>query len=254
MNMRNNIICVRILSIVTLYILSFCAFSQESSKSYQILPIDETQKDSSLARTVAEFRKAVLNKDTTALFSFFHPQIVSSFGDGLYGKNDFIESWGLNRADTMVWNELLRVIDLGGVFDTGGLFAGSDKDTIFHFPYANANRMYDQLISGNPEYWPFDPYTTLVSVRKDAPVYALPDFNSEIIARLFYEVVYIDYDETYAAMNPDKGHWEKLKIITNDQRMSGWVNCDDFYYEGDWSLVFERINGRWVITGFFPFD
>lgn len=238
--------------ILIIFILfSIFSFGQNEKIDYKIYPTDESKNDTSLYLFISNLKLILIEKDTTKLYNLLDARIVTSFGGALYGKEDFISNWSLTEPEnSLVWSKMLEVIELGGVFDIGGLFAGTENDTVFLFPYANSSKLYKQ-----PGF-DFDPYTTIICVNKNVPMYKSPNTDSEIIDFLSYDILSMDYDITNEEIaNKSAICWKWIYVSKTDNSITGWILFDkDFYFLGGKQLVIEKTNGNYNITGFFSYD
>ncbi|HPB02084.1 MAG TPA: hypothetical protein PLZ67_03950 [Bacteroidales bacterium] len=243
-------------SIVFVFLLLICVLSstgQTQKAEYKIFPVDETGKDTSLVAFVAQLKNILTEKDTARLFAIMHPKMVTSFGGAMYGRQDFISKWHLEKSkESVVWDLMLHAINPGGVF-CEGIF---DEDTIeaaIQYPYATDDRLYQLAAAHFPDMY-FDPYFTGVCISKNAPVYENCDESSKQVATLSYDILLIDYEATMNAQ-PDAGFDFKMHYInTLDGAVKGWIKTSDIYALGGQTLILEKKDGNWMITGFFPFD
>ncbi len=220
------------------------ALAQNQKSDFKIYPVDESKADTSLVVFIENLKNISLSKDTARLFKLFDKGIVSSYGGGLVGKKDFIFNWQLNKPDsTGLWKLLVKIIQLGGVFDT------MDNKRVFQLPYADANKFF-RLKKDTF----FEPYSTLVCIDKSVPVYAQPNENSSISKRLSYDIVTLDIEKTQQENNNNRSsdYWDY--ISTDYGRIKGWVKDKYFWCIAYPRLVIEKINNQWIITSFAPFD
>ena len=166
-------------------------------------------------------------------------------------KTNFISNWRLNEpANSLVWRNMLEVIELGGIFDIGGLFSGTEYDTVFQFPYANSSKLFKQ-----PEF-DFDPHTTIICLNESVPLYKSPNINSEIVDSHTYDILSMDYDKTNEEIsNESPVFWKWIYVSRIDNSIKGWILYGkDFYFLGGRQLIIEKIKNDYKITGFFSYD
>lgn len=242
-----------IASILLLFFSVVLSSGQTQKTEYKIYPVDETGKDSSLVVFVAQLKTILYEKDTASLFALMHPKIVTSFGGVMFGKQDFIMEWHLDKPDSSeVWDLMLKVINLGGVF-CNGIFDEDSIDAAFCYPYTSDSRLYESAASKMTDLF-FDPYFTGVCVSINAPVYESCNTKSKQIASISFDILQIDYEKTQTAQ-PDAGlYFEMHYINTLDGTVKGWINASEICALGGRTLNLEKSDGKWLITGFVAFD
>jgi hypothetical protein len=243
-------------SSVLLLLMALINFSFAQKIEYKIYPVDETKNDTTITQFIEVLEEVISAKDTFRLYKMLDKNIVSSFGGGIYGKQGFIENWYLETPESsLVWKTMKRIIEMGCVAENGRVNGTTVDSVIFHFPYANANKLFDPLQKKNPEY-DFNPYSTIICVKENIPIYKNPNNKSVIVDYLSYDVVIMDYGKSKKQnLISSNNSWKWIYITTIDQSISGWVlNNDDIYFLGDYSLILEKVNNEYKITGFFPFD
>ncbi len=241
---------------VLLLLIVMINFSFAQKIEYKIYPVDETKNDTTISQFVILLKEVILAKDTFRLYQMLDKNIVSNFGGGIYGKQGFIETWHLeNPESSLLWETMKRIIEMGGVADKRGALGTTVDRMIFQFPYANANKLFEPLQQKNPKY-DFDPYSTIICVKDNIPIYKNPNIKSAIVGHLSYDVLTMDYEKTNKQkLIRSTKSWKWIYITTIDQSISGWVlNNDDIYFLGGLRLIIEKVNNEYKITGFFPFD
>ena len=140
----------------------------------KFLPVAEVDKDPDFKAFYDRLLANVANRDVDAVAAIAHPDIKLSFG-GDYGRERFREFLRESDGfiDTTYWEELERVLTLGGVFETPDMFCT---------PYV--------FCVDIPDCRQCDPYETLIAVSDHAPVYAEPNEGAEVIVELAYDVVH----------------------------------------------------------------
>lgn len=232
------------------------SFSFAQKTEYKIFPVDESKNDTTISKFVEILKEIIIAKDTSGLYNLLDENVVTSFGGAIYGKQGFIENWNLEKPDSsLVWESMKRIIDMGGVFDIGGVSEGTKNSMIFQFPYANSNKLFNSIYKKNPEY-DFDPNYTVVCVKDNIPIYKSPDYNSVIAGKLSYDVLTLNYEKTSEEVtNISTDCWKWVYVSTVDKSIEGWVlNGNDIYFLGGLTLIIEKVNDEYKITGFFPYD
>ena len=240
---------------VILVLILLTSFSFAQKTEYRIYPVDESKNDTTISQFVGILKEVITAKDTFRLNNLLHENVVTSFGGAIYGKQGFIENWNLEKPDSsIVWETMKRMIEMGGVFDIGGVFEATTDSMIFQFPYVNSHKLFDPIYKKNPEY-DFDPYFTVICVKDNVSVYKNPDKNADIFGKLSYDVLTMDYDKTNDEItNKSTYSWKWIYVTNIDKSITGWVLNDDIYFLGGLKLIIEKVNGEYKITGFFPYD
>ena len=219
--------------ILTFVFSSICAAQKERF----VMPVDEGVKDASFNAFREEFIAAVKRRDVKFLLDVFDRDVKASFG-GDSGIANFKEFWKLDQPNSSeLWNELLEVLTNGGAF----VKDGENKNKQFCAPYiftafpADLDAFEYQMIFGNN-----------VNLR------VRPDLKAESIAKLSYNVVRVDYDDS--VRNPKKdGDYTWLKIETLGGK-KGFVSADYVRSPINYRGCFEKRNGKWKMTLFLAGD
>lgn len=208
-----------------------------AQKERYVMPVDEGAKDASFNAFREEFIAAVKRRDVKFLLDTLDREVLGSYGgDG--GIADFKRLWKLDEPNkSEIWNELLTVLTNGGTFvkDAG------IKNKQFCAPYtftiypSDLDMSEHQVIFGNN-----------VNLR------ARPDTKSAVIAKLSYNVVRVDYENSVE--NPKKdGSFSWLKIATLGGKR-GFVSAEYVRSTLDYRGCFEKQNGKWKMTLFLAGD
>lgn len=199
---------------------------------YKILPIDESGSDPTLVAFINNLKKTVADKDTAELFKLLDTSVTVSYGGGIYGIKEFSKNWKLDQCDeSELWKTLDQILSMGGTWENDGKY--------FCIPYAQSEKAFSKHT------YDFDWYSAAVCISPDATVYEQPKTNSLKIATLSYDIVEMDHEFT----DPDF-----TKINTIDKRIEGYVKTSNLIYAADQHLVVEKINNKWKIVAFAPFD
>ncbi len=202
-------------------------------REYKIFPIDESGSDHSLVDFLTNLKKIVINKDTARLFKSLDSSIVVSYGGGIYGINEFSKEWGLDKPEkSMLWPELNRILKMGGTWEF-------NEEKFFCMPYTHSDKAFGKLK------YEFDWYFTAVCISPKVTVYKEPKTSSSNIAILSYDIV---------EMDPNYKGSTFRKIQTIDKKNQGYVESSDLDYSANRCLVLKKINNKWKITAFAPYD
>ena len=200
---------------------------------YKILPIDESESDPTLVAFINNLKKVVSNKDTSGLFQSLDTAIIVSHGGGVYGVKEFSKNWQLDKPDkSELWTILNRILSMGGTWE-------NDEDKYFCIPYTQSNKAFSKYK------YDFDWYFTAVCISPSVTVYREPKTTSAKLATLSYDIVEMDHEFMKA---------DFTKIHTIDKKVQGYVKTTDLIYSADQHLVIKKIDDKWKITAFAPFD
>ncbi len=201
----------------------------------ELLPINQIDQDPSLKKTIQQLKKIIQRKNVSGLKQYIDENIKIGFGTE-NGKTAFINHWNLNSTDTddsEIWQELNRILDLGGVFFNDNSF--SMPYVFDHFP-ANYDIFEFSAITGEN-----------VHMREE------PNLKGKILASLSYEIVklYANEDNKMEEVNGEKYPWIKIMRTNNEV---GYVYGKYVRSPSDYRIFLEKQNGKWIITTFLAGD
>lgn len=200
---------------------------------YRILPIDESGSDPSLVAFITNLKKIVSRKDTAGLFKSLDTAIIVSYGGGIFGIKAFSENWQLDKQEkSALWKVLNQILNMGGTWE-------NDTDKYFCIPYTHSNKAFHKYK------YAFDWYFTAVCITPNVTVYQEPDTTSTKLATLSYEII---------EMDPAFIKSDFTKIHTIDKKVQGYVQTTDLIPSAGQHLVIKKIDDKWKITAFAPFD
>jgi hypothetical protein len=197
----------------------------------KLYPVDEAAKDPSFFTFRARLMQAVQRRDATFLLSILSPKIENSFGgDG--GIEEFKTTWKPERAQSEVWIELAKALSLGGAFD---------KDGAFSAPYVFAKWPEDTSI---------DVFGSGAILGENVRVRAAPQITSSVMRNLSFDIVEVpDWQRNKA--RGEKRDWIKVKLADGQ---SGYI-AEEFIRSGiDYRAVFQKQDGRWLMSAFIAGD
>jgi hypothetical protein len=200
------------------------------SQNRKLYPVDEAAKDPAFFTFRARLIQAVQRRDATYLLSILSPKISNSFG-GSEGVAEFKEMWKPELSQSKVWTELAKVLSLGGAFD---------KDGSFSAPYLHAR-------------WPEtegDGFEVGVIVGENVRVRATPQITASVIQNLSFDIVDVPDWQTAKARG-EKRNWVKIKLSDGQ---TGYVAEEFIRSPIDYRAVFEKKDGRWLMTAFIAGD
>lgn len=188
-------------------------------------PVDQLAENAELAALVATLLKACDEKDFRPFEAALAPDLIVSYA-GFEGIEGLREIFRLDEPDTAFWNEFRTAVQLGGVFQ------GPDR---FTTPYVSA-------------LWPEtedDGSQHIVAVGPRTSLYDRPADDAKIIADVTQRVLMRDEDRTAEPFGPPDG-WSRVR----DGDSVGYVRWSESRSPIDYRVVFERLDGRWLITAF----
>ena len=215
------------LMILLLLTLSFAAST--SAQVAKLYPVDEAAKDPAFFTFRARLLKAIYKKDTSFLLSIVDPKIANNFG-GDDGLTHFKRIWHPERPTSPVWTELLAVLVLGGKFD---------KDQSFAAPY---------LFNSFPEQ--FDAFEHSAIIEDGVRVRREPNTRGTVITTLSFDIVKLGRGE-YRRNPGEKREWVPVELADGQK---GFVASEYIRSPIDYRAIFERKNGKWVMTAFIAGD
>lgn len=227
---RRNLL--RLLSIGFVFVstvqLAHPTTAQQARKLY---PVDEATKDPAFFTFRARLMQAVQRRDANYLVSILSPKIMNSFGgDG--GIAEFKQKWKPERGQSEVWTELAECLSLGGKFDADGSFAA---------PY---------LFNGFPDDKDIDIFSAAAIIGENVRLRAAPKADSSVIRELSFDIVDVpDWQVTKA--QGETRNWIKVKLKDGQ---TGYVAEEFIRSPIDYRAIFDKENGRWVMTAFIAGD
>jgi hypothetical protein len=186
-------------------------------------PADESDKDVAFRDFRRSLLAAIRNRDVRHLLTFVAPDIMNSDGSDA-GQDGFRRTWRLERpATSVVWELLAETVQLGCMRDRNGVSG-------FVAPYVYA--LFPKE---------FDPASYFVVVRPKAKLYERPAPMSPVIETLHWDIVeYLEGDLRLV-------DWHNVKTASGRE---GFVRETDVRSSLDYRTIFQKQNGRWVITAF----
>ena len=186
-------------------------------------PVDEAERDPSFSAFRERLLDIVERRDAAALLEVVASDIRYSFGNG-GGRKAFEEYWNLGTGDSKLWDELGRVLRLGGSFREGRFVA----------PYTFSA-------------WPdgVDGFEHLATICEDAVARAEPSPRAEPFVRLDHHVL---------PVGPEDRHGEPWRqVILPDERRA-WIEDECVRSHVDYRAAFEKRDGEWRMVFFIAGD
>ena len=199
-----------------------------SAQVAKLYPVDEAAKDPTFFAFRARLFQAIQKKDSAFLLSIVDPAIENNFG-GTNGFANFKTIWHPERATSPVWSELMRTLSLGGKFD---------NDKSYSAPY---------LFNSFPE--KFDAFEHSAIIDDSVRVRKEPNTRSTVIRTLSFDVVKLGQDK--AAPYGTSRQWVPV-VLADGQK--GYVAAEYIRSSIDYRAIFEKKNGKWIMTAFIAGD
>ena len=221
------------------FFLSFfllCIFSAAAAQERFVEPVDEAKRDASFFAFREKLIEAARKRDAKHILSVLDRNIMNDFGGGS-GIEDFKKKWKVENSDSKFWKEFTAVIENGGTFseETGG------AAKIFTAPFTFAAFPED-----------LDAFQHAVIFGKNVNLRARPDLNSETVARLSYNVVKVNYENSVRnAARKDEYSWLKVKTLGGKR---GYIRADYVRSPIDYRAGFQKKNGVWKMIYFIAGD
>ena len=163
-------------------------------------------------------RDAVELRDRTMLLDLVSDDIEVDFGGGA-GKREFVQNWKLDTPGSRLWSELGKALALGCA-ESGDAFVSPSSVVQF-----DGKR---------------DVFETLLAVVPGSAVRAEPSEDGAVVASLNWDLLTI-------RDVPAPDAWQGVKL---DDGKIGFVRRDQVRSIVDMRAVFERREGRWLMTAF----
>jgi hypothetical protein len=189
----------------------------------KLYPVDEAARDGSFFAFRARLMIAVEQRDAVFVTSVVSPTIKNSFG-GNDGLAEFKKYWRPERAASRLWATLMGVLALGGSFDERNAFIA---------PYTFSK-------------WPeeIDAFQHGAIVGEGVRVRERPALDGKVLASLSFDIVKVP-DWRPAQTRGSKQVWIKVTLANG---APGYVAADYIRSSIDYRAIFEKKDGRWVMT------
>lgn len=188
------------------------------------LPADEAYLQPDFFSFRAVLFDIIARHDTQALLTIVHPDVWVSFG-GDNGIEEFKQTWLSDNGREDIWEILTEVLARGGSFHEDGSFSA---------PYVYSR-------------WPdhLDAFEYVAIVGTDVPIMASDDDNSKIIEKLSFSTVPV------AGTSPFSADWVKIKLSNGQE---GYARRTFARSPIDYRIIFEKIDGQWLIKALIAGD
>jgi hypothetical protein len=187
-------------------------------------PIDEAGQQPDFFEFRERLVEAVGRRDAQYVRTIVDENIVASFG-GDEGVEALVALWEVDSSDSRLWQVMESVLHLGGSFVTGEMFAA---------PYVYST-------------WPssVDPFDYIAIIGAGVRVREGPSRLSPVIASLSHAVV---------AKFADAGSGDGWVAVHLADGRRGYVSSRYVRNPLDYRAVFQRKDGRWLLTAFVAGD
>ena len=201
----------------------FAAGAESSLRQPRLKPRDDGFRRPDFATFRRELQDSVARKDEEAILRIVDPGVRVDFGDG--GGLDAFKG-RMNAAGEHFWEELARVLNLGGRFRTPDAFDA---------PYVYSD-------------WPdgFDAFECAAVVGSGVRLRAAPRTGARTVTTLDFAIVKLFPDE-----GPGAAGWRRVGLATG---RTGYVASRYVRSPIDYRALFEFKDGRWWLVAFVAGD
>jgi hypothetical protein len=220
--------------LLSLCLIVFGFLSVSAQEERYVKPVDEAKTDASFLAFRTKLIAAAKKRDAKYILSIVDPNIRNTFGDD-DGIRYFKKVWKIENPKSKFWDEFLKVIT------NGGDFTFSDDNKIFYAPYtfngfpADIDSFDYSAIFGNN-----------VNLRAD------PDPKSKPVARLSYNIVRVDYQNSVKKSgSEDEYTWLKIETLGGKK---GFVSAEYVRSPIDYRAGFQKRKGVWKLMVFVAGD
>lgn len=194
-------------------------------------PVDEAAGDVSWLRFKKQLIGAIERRDKQFLLSILDKNVRNQ-DERTRGVAHFRKQWELDTADSPLWEELAKALQLGGAF-----IKREKRPREFCAPYLLGR-------------WPADvePVRHAAIISRDAPVQSEPSTAAPSLGRLSYDIVpVIDWEVDDKA--PDaRQKWVKIRYRNRD----AFVPEEQVRSPIEQAACFAKGPNGWRMTGFAP--
>jgi hypothetical protein len=199
-----------------------------------LLPVDQAPSDSALLRVRNALLEALRAHDFDRAMTFVADDVIYESEKGS-NKPAVKSSLRYSVGNGTLAEELERALELGGSFTTTrGTVKGERQ---FCAPY-----VYSAFPSGFDRLEPRDYYPSVI-IAKNVPVRAGPSFQTRVIRRLSYDLVYV---VPVGAVKDDSGaEWRRLD---GPKGLKGFVPAETVRDPEDYHVCFASRPNGWQIV------
>lgn len=219
---------LRLTLCVGLAAVSLVAASQ-GTPSRELRPIDEAASQPDFFTFRAHLQAALARHDVGSVLAVISPTIRNTFGDD-NGREAFRRLWKPESPDTILWDELARVLAIGGTFEANGTFVA---------PYTFSR-------------WPNDvdsfEYVAIVGSR--VRVRSAPSLASSTMGSLSFAIVPLARNARPATGAQDL-EWT---AVTLQNGRVGYVSSRYARSPVDYRAIFARTGETWQMVTFIAGD
>jgi len=193
-----------------------------------LLPIDESSFRTDFLHFKDNMLTAVINRDTTFIFSVLDSNILNSFG-GTGGINEFKTMWKIEDDNSQFWSLFKESFELGGTF--------SDDTLTFAFPYLSTTfpSKYDSFFYG-------------ALIKENTNIYLSPNKNSKFHSASYTIFRILQWTDLKCSR-----HEDFIPILVSKNRY-GFVHKSDFRSPVDYRGRFIYKYNSWKLKSFVAGD
>ena len=209
-------------SVLFCFWLMICFCAPGLAQVAKLYPVDEAAKNPSFFAFRSQLLKAIQQKDIAALYRAVSPAIKNDFG-GNDGIAAFKKVWKPEQPNSRIWSELGTVLALGGTFD-GDTFMAP-------YPYSSFPDKFDAFEHG-------------VVIAEGVRARQKPDLGAPVMTTLSFDIVKV-FEWTPLEKQGTREGW--IGVTLADGK-SGYVAAEYIRSPIDYRAVFNKENGRWLMT------
>ncbi|WP_413581258.1 SH3 domain-containing protein [Bdellovibrio sp. HCB288] len=205
----------------------FCFTYLISGQAEQLLPVDESGKDTSFVLFKKELLKSIRNKDVNFIKKIISKDIRYTFGVEV-DKNATVGFLKYNKiekgAETPFWKELETAIDLGC----------TKSGSAFVCPYVFSK-------------WPeegYDSFSFVAVIKKGAEIKEKPSNTSKTIRTSNFDLLKLSEEQ-------NSNEWYLVEL---EGSQKGYISRSDVRVASDYRVQFQKTNSGWEMDLFIAGD
>lgn len=193
----------------------------EPAQTSIVFPVDEATQKPEFFTFRRDLIKALIARDHKAVQDIMSPDLKYSFGEQT-GQQGFDDEWQLTAPESRFYPMLLEILLNGGAF-TGETFCA---------PYTFTS---DKVS---------DPFTEVILIAKDVPMYDAPSLEASVLTRLSFEILTMQE-------NASPQGWQAVKT---SEGLAGYIQTHFLRSPIDYRACFSPENGAYKMNLFIAGD
>lgn len=196
----------------------------------RLLPVDDADRDLSFVEFRESLREIVKRRDAVALRKVIYSEIATNTSGSRNTVNAFNKTWKPERSDSKFWQELERILSMGGTY------VRSNRGVQFCGPYVFTHFPPDLDVYGHGAVTGTD-----VTLRQG------PSLASEGVAKLDYHLVKVN--DWRSTPDPKRADLSWIKVSTLDGQ-TGFVEKNLIRNPTDYHACFLHFSSGWRLISF----